>query len=290
MISNIPRRNCSNDSTWWKSKQPSICKEGNGGEKSLVIQERELVFKNINKWRNLRERGNKRGFGPSSYFAAVEEWQRSTWTDKSLWNPQIYWFFHCLWFIIQTIVFDLSYKLLASGQLKDHVPGVPKCEDGEEESEKEQSQNIYKAGGLHLMGIGADGHGGCVVEQELFYENAMMLVRWSGGKVYKYVKRNSASLLICQSLCPLGYYPSSQKGSRLICSWKCQQGFSPKLCDISSLLASVFHSRCYRQRFKQNKNCFGGSSRFHRVAATFASDALRHYVGDWALGNVDHDM
>ena len=57
-------------------------------------------------------------------------------------------------------VFDLSYKLLAIGQLKDHIPGVPKCEDGEEESEKEQSQNIYKAGGLHLMGIGADGHGG----------------------------------------------------------------------------------------------------------------------------------
>ena len=58
------------------------------------------------------------------------------------------------------IVFNISYKLLASGQLKDHVPGVPKCEDGEEESEKEQSQNIYKAGGFHLMGIGADGHGG----------------------------------------------------------------------------------------------------------------------------------
>ena len=62
-------------------------------------------------------------------------------------------------FIDFSIVFDLSYKLLASGQLKDHVPGVPKCEDGEEESEKEQSQNIYKAGGFHLMGIGADGHG-----------------------------------------------------------------------------------------------------------------------------------
>ena len=45
MISNIPRRNCSNDSTWWKSKQPSICKEGDGGKKSLVIQERELGFK-----------------------------------------------------------------------------------------------------------------------------------------------------------------------------------------------------------------------------------------------------
>ena len=58
------------------------------------------------------------------------------------------------------IVFNISYKLLASGQLKDQIPGVPKCEDGEEESEKEQSQNIYKAGGFHLMGIGADGHGG----------------------------------------------------------------------------------------------------------------------------------
>ena len=82
MISNIPRRNCSNDSTWWKSKQPSICKEGNGGEKSLDNQQRERISfqsKNINYlWRNLRQRGNKRGFGPSSYFAAVEEWQRST--------------------------------------------------------------------------------------------------------------------------------------------------------------------------------------------------------------------
>ena len=77
------------------------------------------------------------------------------------------------------IVFNISYKLLASGQLKDHIPGVPKCEDGEEESEKEQSQNIYKAGAFHLMGIGTDGHGagGRGVEQELFYENAMMLVR-----------------------------------------------------------------------------------------------------------------
>ena len=61
------------------------------------------------------------------------------------------------------LIFPLSliyHKLLASGQLKDQIPGVPKCEDGEEESEKEQSQNIYKDGGFHLMGIGADGHGG----------------------------------------------------------------------------------------------------------------------------------